>query len=297
MKCLRSAFSVDILKGTEASTEAEDFAGRFVHGRMNRPSLDQRGKVMRISSLAHLFLLLYLSFFLACGSDETLQEEASDTSLRTVSATIVGTIANGGAAAQGIFQPADAHCPEVIVMLNGSPADIIFDEDCAFLITDVEPSETVVLRIELPDQGISGTIELEDVVEGELIEILVEVGFNSLAIAVVRREEPEPADGLPEVITENKVTIFLPTGVYERNLTVDGNKFTLVGEAGSSCDEDDLEDWTVIQGEVVINKNKATFRNIAFEGPVEVRGNNAQFIHCCFDGILILFGNNTDIDD
>ena len=48
--------------------------------------------------------------------------------------------------------------------------------------------------------------------------------------------------------------------------------------------------------ESVVNKNKATFRNIAFLGPVDVHGNNARFIHCCFEGVLVVFGNNTDID-
>lgn len=213
------------------------------------------------------------------------------------SAVIVGSLVGLGVAAQGTMQAADTGCPDVIVTLNGSPADIVLEDDCTFLISDVQPTENLVLRIELPDQRISSTIELDDVVEGELIEILVEVGDNSLSIRVVRREEPEPVDGLPEVIWDNKVTIFLPAGLYEQPLTVNGNKFTLVGEAGDDCD--DLEDWTAIDGKVVVNKNKATFRNIAFLDTVEVRGNTAQFIHCCFgvDGALIIFGNNTDIDD
>jgi hypothetical protein len=188
----------------------------------------------------------------------------------------------------------EEHCPEVIVNLNGTPADIVFEEDCSFLISDVQPSDTVVLTIEVPDQGISGTVELADVVEGELIEILVQVGPNSLAISVERRAEPEPADELPEVIEENNVTILLPAGLYEQTLTVLGNNFTLVGEAGEGCDEGD---WTVIDGEVRIEKNNATFRNVTFNDTVEVLGNNARFIHCCFEGALVVFGNNLEIGD
>ncbi len=250
---------------------------------------------MKIRIAVLILSVAVLSCFSGCGSDGSSEGVAPGTRSRENSAVIVGSLVGVGVAAQGAMQAADAGCPDVIVTLNGSPADIVLEDDCTFLISEVEPSENVVLRIELPDQGISSTIELDDVVEGELIEILVEAGFNSLGITVVRREEPEPVDGLPQVIWDNKVTIFLPAGLYEQPLTVNGNKFTLVGEAGDECS--DLEDWTAIDGKVVINKNKATFRNIAFLDTVEVRGNTAQFIHCCFDGALMIFGNNTDIDD
>jgi hypothetical protein len=251
-------------------------------------------KVMRIPSLVNGLVLVVLSFLLACGSDETLQQEASDTPAQKVSATILGTIADVGAAAKGTFQAADSHCPEVIVTLNGSPAQIVIADDCAFLISDVEPSQSITLRIELPDQGITGTIELQDIVEGELIEILLETSFDSLTISVVRREEPEPAKGIPEVITGNNVTMLVPAGLYDQPLTVLGNHFTLVGEGTDNCE---VGGWTIIDGRVVINGNNATFRNIAFDAPVEVRGNNTHFINCCFDGVLLVFGNGTDIDD
>jgi hypothetical protein len=238
--------------------------------------------------------LAFLSFLSGCGSEGTSSEQAQGTFSSTNSAVIVGSLVGAGVSVQGAFQAADAGCPNVNVTLNGNPVDIVMEDDCTFLVSNVQPSEIVVLGIELLDQGISGTIELRNVVEGELIEILVEAGFNSLAISVVRREEPQPVEGLPEVITDNKVTIFLPAGLYEQDLTVNGNKFTLVGEAGDACDQP--EAWTAIGGKVVINKNNATFRNIAFLGPVEVRGNNARFIHCCFKGVLVIFGNNTDLN-
>jgi len=249
---------------------------------------------MKIHIAVLILSVAALSFFSGCGSDGTPEGFAPGISSSEDSAVIVGSLVGLGVTAQAAMQAADTGCPEVIVTLNGSPADIVLEDDCTFLISDVQPTENVVLRIELPDLGISSTIELDNVVEGELIEILVEAGFNSLGITVVRREEPVPVDGLPEVIRGNKVTIFLPAGLYEQPLTVNGNKFTLVGEAGDDCTH--LEDWTRIDGKVVVNKNKATFRNIAFLDTVEVRGNTAQFIHCCFDGALMIFGNNTDID-
>ncbi len=247
---------------------------------------------MRIAVL--LLSVAVSSFFSACGSEGTSEGVLNGTAANGNSAVIVGSLVNAAAAAQGAFQAADAGCPDVTVTLNGSPADIVLEDDCTFLISDVQPADSVVLRIELPDQGISSTIELTNVVAGELIEILVEAGSNSLGITIVRREAPEPVDELPQVIRDNKVTLYLPAGLYEQPLTVNGNKFTLVGEAGEDCG--DLEHWTAIDGKVVVNKNNATFRNIAFLDTVEVHGNNARFIHCCFGGTLMIFGNNADID-
>jgi hypothetical protein len=242
-----------------------------------------------------LFLsLACLMSFTACGSEETLKEKALGTGSNTVSASILGSISTAGTNSDASILAAGEDCPELIVTLNGNPATIVFEDDCSFLISGVQPSENVSLRIELPGQGMSATIELEDVVEGELIEIRVEVGSNALSISVVRRSEPEPVYEIPEVITENNVTILVPAGRYEQDLTVLKNNFTLIGEASDDCG--DVGDWTLIKGRVILDGNNATFRNIAFDGPVEVLGNNTHFIYCCFDGVLVLFGNNTGID-
>jgi len=248
---------------------------------------------MKLHNLALFLSLAFVMAFAACGSEETLQQEDRSTGSNSIPASIVGSISTAGASQDVSILAADGDCPELIVTLNGSPATIVFEEDCSFLISDVQPSENVVLRIKLPGPGMSATIELEDVVEGELIEIQVQVGSNTLSISVVRRAEPEPVSEIPEVIEDNNVTILVPAGLYEQNLTVRGNNFTLIGEAGEGCDEGD---WTIIRGEVSILKNNATFRNIAFDGQVEVRGNNTRFINCCFNGMLVVFGNNTDFD-
>jgi hypothetical protein len=212
----------------------------------------------------------------------------------TGSAAIVGNIAPGTGAGK-LAALAQTGCPQIIVTLNGAPVDIEIDEDdCSFLIDNVAPSESVELRVELPGLGVNGTIELEDVDESELIEVLVEAGEDSLTISALRRSTPEQVDDLPTLIEDNNVTIFLSAGTYDQDLTVDGNNFTLVGEAGEDCNDDG---WTVITGDVLVLKNNATFRNIRFDGSVTVEGNNAQFINSCFGSELLIFGNNTDIDD
>lgn len=185
-------------------------------------------------------------------------------------------------------------CPEVIVTVNGSPVDIVFDDLCSFLVSNVDPVELMQLGVEVPALGLTGTIDLAAILEDELIEILVVVSDDSLSITVVRRAAPDPADVLPELICDNNVSIELAAGLFQQNLAVYGNRFMLLGQAGEVC-SDDL--WTVIEGNVLIHGNKATFRNIKFVGNVDVHGNAVKFINCCFDDALVNFGTHGGDDD
>lgn len=207
-------------------------------------------------------------------------------------AAIVGTFAGASGSAKLVQLMQDGGCPEVRVTINGTPVTIVFDDDCGFLVTDVDPTELLDLRVEVESLGIAGTVEIVEVSDGELIEIEVAADDFSLAVNVVRRVKPTPGDVLPTLITGNNLSLQIGAGVYEQDLTVAGNRFTLVGEAGDDCDD---EGWSVIDGKVVLTGNKATFRNIVFLGDVQVLGNAAQFINCCFDGELVIFGNATSI--
>ncbi|MFB3908802.1 MAG: hypothetical protein ACE15D_10405 [Candidatus Eisenbacteria bacterium] len=235
-----------------------------------------------------------LLFVLACGDDEATRPDRAQGQTAST-AVIVGTISEQLLAARGASAGArGADCPDAVVTLNGSPASVRFDEeDCSFLVSDIEPSEVLVVRIELPELGMSGSVTIDNVDVGELIEISVETGHNGLAISVTRRERPSEIGSLPEIVEDNRATFLVHAGFYDQGLTVRGNKFTLVGEAGDDCS--DIDSWTVLAGPVVVEGNNATFRNVSFEGPVQVLGNNARFIHCCIGGSMLLFGNNTDI--
>lgn len=178
-------------------------------------------------------------------------------------------------------------CPAVEVSLNGAPVDIEFDDSCSFLINRVAPAPLVELQVSIASLGLTNTAELTDVVEGDVIELLVEVGEDSLGITITRRTTPDPSDALPEVICDNNVSIELAAGLYQQNLAVVGNKFLLMGEAGDLCTDDG---WTTIEGDVTVNGNSATFKNIKFIGNVTVNGNKATFINCCLDDALVNFG-------
>lgn len=208
-------------------------------------------------------------------------------------AAIIGSVSASGSTGKALTWTTSTECPEVTVSLNGSPADITFDDDCSFVVDHVAPAETVSLTVEIPSLSISGIVELKTVTDAELIELAVVVGADSLTVSVERRVKPAPGDQLPETIDENNVTIELPAGTYSQNLTVNGNNFTLTGEAGDSCE---AEDWTILDGDVLVKGNNATFRNVKFVGTVDVKANNTRFVNCCFDGVLVTFGKGNGSD-
>ena len=190
------------------------------------------------------------------------------------SASLVLNLTDAPGTAARTLAAADT-CPEVQVQIDGAPADVQTGPDCQLFLSVLPTGDvTVVVSVD----GISGTIELTDVVAGEVVEIEVQAGEGSLSIHVLRFEQPvEPL--LPTVIDENDVHIELPAGVYDQTLTVNGNGFQLTGEASGDCAEDG---WTTITGAVVVQGNNASFTNIKFLGPVTVVGNNVSFSHVCF---------------
>lgn len=247
---------------------------------------------MRNYILAALPALVFLP---GCITDPLTGGLASDQG-----AAIVGRVTSSDAAGKLLARAQGSLCPEVLISLNGSPADVVFGEDCSFVIDEVQAAPLIELRVEVPQLAISGTLELTNVTDAELIEIVVDVGLDSLSVGVVRRAQPgAPGNVLPPIITDDNVTIQLSAGVFEQSLQVLGNNFTLIGQAGAVCGD---PGWTVLMGDVEIVGNNATFRNIEFVGTVKVLGNNTQFIHCCFDGALVAFvgrenGRNPGDDD
>lgn len=230
--------------------------------------------------------LSFLSMVAGCGRTPTGSVSGP--------AAIVGRVVTSSA---GKLQTtAQLGCPTMVITLNGQAANVTVEDDCSFVIDNVQPSASYIVSVELVELDVTGSVTLSNILEAELIEIEVDADDDSLTISVVRRATPDPTDELPSLIPQNanNVEIFLGEGTYDNNLTVLGNNFTLVGEAGEDCDD---EGWTVLSGDVVIDGNNATFRNVIFLGDVQVLANNTRFINVCFGGQLVIFGNNTDFGD
>jgi hypothetical protein len=228
-----------------------------------------------------------------CGTIPTLPELTDTGAGNSGGAAIVGRIAASNETAKLLASASGSECPEVHVRINGAPVSIEFGDDCAFVINEIQPAELIEVRVELVALGVAGTVELSRVLDGELIEITVEPGDDSLSVSVERRTSPVGMGAIPLVVEGNGVSIKVGAGFYEQGLWVKGNKFTLVGEAGEGCGTRD--GWTVITGEVLVEGNSATFRNVHFAGPVTIKGNNPRFINCCFGDQLVIFGNNASV--
>jgi len=110
------------------------------------------------------------------------------------------------------------------------------------------------------------------------------IDFYGFVIVVSEKDDKDSDDcnwvnTLPNFITDNNVKICLESDFYTDNLTINGNNFSLIGEANNECGD---EYWTTLSGKVKINGNNAIFKNIKFTGERDKNGNNLKFINCCF---------------
>ncbi len=99
-------------------------------------------------------------------------------------------------------------------------------------------------------------------------------------VIIIMSFDDDAIAALSETINKNNTVVNLSLMDYEQDLTINGNKVTLNGFKGASCDSTD--DWTTINGKVIINGNKVVLKGIKFLGTVEQKGNNIQLIDCCF---------------
>ncbi|MBN1847503.1 MAG: DUF4382 domain-containing protein [Deltaproteobacteria bacterium] len=154
-------------------------------------------------------------------------------------------------------------------------------------IIQIDPFGETYTTILANRDGVSVGIEFDDIDVGDYVNSFgldaCESGDEAFyAFIIITSNEPDDDDyGLPHTVNGNHISLYLPEGIYQQNLLVNGNDFRITGEAGSDgCSSDD--GWSVIRGDVSINGNNAVFKNIYFDGEVEINGNNADFINCCF---------------
>lgn len=107
------------------------------------------------------------------------------------------------------------------------------------------------------------------------------IDFYGFEIIVIEDDDPEDCDWtymLPSFISDNKVKICLEPRKYSNYLTVNGNDFRLIGQAKDECYD---SGWAILSGDVTINGNDSTFKNIKFTGKIHENSNNISFINCC----------------
>lgn len=170
------------------------------------------------------------------------------------------------------------------ISINGEPRSVSVDDDLTFAVEELPTGE---LSITVEVEGIKGTVTLEGVVEGEVIEIAVIGGRGRLEIRVIRRDVPEggvgdlPVRRGPIEIYGKHIVYFLEPGVYDGDIIVHGHHVTLIGADGGSCFTNDR---TVILGDLVVRGKHVRLVNMTVEGRTRISGHHVSVFGSCSPG-------------
>jgi hypothetical protein len=166
-----------------------------------------------------------------------------------------------------------------VVQFIGSGGEIdIEDDDGNIVPIQLQDSTKIIHHGDYGDEHVAeGAIEKGDRLT--VFGLYRCPNADLLAFVIFLQPKDVPIYQLPEIITENDAVYMLPAGIYNRGLTVNGNNFSLSGNKVAACGS---ANQTVLLGDVVINGNNATFKNITFNGNVIKNGNGTRFIDCCF---------------
>lgn len=173
----------------------------------------------------------------------------------------------------------------LIVRVNGADHHAAVNDDLTFAVRAL-PTGDVTIEVEV--DGARGTVTLEDVEPGEVIEVFVDGGDGGIEIRVTRRDRvaepdrvrPLPVNDSPIEIRDSDVIRRLGRGIYHGSISILGNNVTLIGASDGTCDDDER---TYVDGPLEIRGNNARLVNIVFRGPEEIQGNNARFFDECVD--------------
>lgn len=168
---------------------------------------------------------------------------------------------------------------QVDLRINGYPASVFVDEDGSFA-TDGLPTGRV--EIAIAGNGISGTLVVEDVAPGELLEIDVSAGRDHLSIRLVRRQpasvDPWGDDGRTIHISGHHQVVHLPPGTVSQDVVVEGHHITVIGPGNGYCSG---WDRTVLTGDLRVRGHHITFVNVSPEGSVRIEGHHTRFVRSC----------------
>ena len=177
------------------------------------------------------------------------------------------------------------------VYVNEQPRKLVVAPDRTFVVREV-PSGDTTFAVEA--LGIRGSVTIDAVKPGEVIEVEVRVQGSSLVIVITRRDaaaepprEVTQTNGGPLEIRANNVCYFLRAGTYDRDIVVHGNNVKLLGAARCNASE-----RTVLMGALTVKGNNAIVQDIELRGRVLIEANNVRvqdsctgcFADACFSG-------------
>jgi hypothetical protein len=208
--------------------------------------------------------ILFAMFTTGCGVDDD-----DDGGAGAESALLVGSVEQG-------LSPAGAPTPAgITVWVNDAPARAEVGEDLDFAVRTLPTGD---VHVEVSVEGIRGSLDLDGVEAGEIIEVTIRAGQDALSISVVRRTPPAEApvedigppvhDG-PIVIDGHHTVYHFAPGLYLGDVVVTGHHITLVGAPNPTCAPDGR---TIIAGELRLEGHHIRVIGIETQGRVALPG-------------------------
>lgn len=190
--------------------------------------------------------------------------------------------ATEGAVLLGRVAPGERTTPSarrLLVIVNGTPQVVPLAPDGSFQVRDV-PTGELTFKAELDD--VPGVVVIDEVDDGELLEISITPARDNLAIALTRRAAPAATPvrrGLRLEARGKDVVYRLGPGVHEGSMTVIGDGITVLGaHEGEACDD---AHRTVLLGDLVIEGEGNVVDDVAVRGEVIAKGKGVRVFDSC----------------
>ncbi len=166
------------------------------------------------------------------------------------------------------------------VYVNDQPRKLVVAPDRTFVVREV-PSGDTTFAIDVA--GVRGSVTIDGIKPGEVIEVEVRLEGSSIVIVITRRDasaepprEVTQTDGAPLEIRANNVCYFLRAGTYDRDIIIHGNNVKLFGAGGCNTSE-----RTVLTGSLTVKGNNAIVQDVELRGRVLIEANNVRIQDAC----------------
>lgn len=215
----------------------------------------------------------------ACTSDAGEQAVASG---ERVTITREPLAVAEGAALLGRLRLGEAAAPpagRLLVVVNGTPQVVSLAPDQSFQLRGLPPGE---LRLKAELGEVPGVVVIDDVTDGELLEVAIVPQPEHLAIELTRRAQPalavERQGQRLEVLGDERV-YQLGAGTYGGSVAVLGNHATLFGaHEGEACDD---ARRTIVLGDLVIEGEGVSVYDVAVRGTIVAKGKGSHVFDSC----------------